>query len=63
MGLIIYSFFYNTENEIIVINSFGQIILKEQISNETQIDLDTSHLSNGFYFIKVGKQIEKFIKE
>jgi hypothetical protein len=52
-----------TNTEIIKFNSFGQIALKEQVSNETEVNLDTSNLFNGLYFIKVGKQIEKFIKE
>ena len=53
----------NEELGILDINIFdlmGKIVLKEQITNE--INIDISHLQSGIYFLKINNKITKIIK-
>lgn len=49
------------DNKLVeVINTLGQVILKQNISNER---LNISHLQKGIYFVKIDDSLVKFIKE
>ena len=54
-------------NSYTIANSLGQIILQKEVSAATDLNIDTSSLSNGIYFITVAKENEKktlrFIKD
>ena len=54
-------------NSYTIANSLGQIILQKEVSAATDLNIDTSSLSNGIYFITVTKENEKktlrFIKD
>ncbi len=49
-------------NNVKVFNQNGQILLGKKWNNKTQT-LDLSHLSNGFYYLKVvGEDFQKTVK-
>jgi hypothetical protein len=48
----------NTPTTIQIVNTYGQVLLEQHISNTEK--LNVSHLSNGIYFVKVGQQTYKF---
>lgn len=57
------NFTSNLNNEkITVLSPNGQILMVKDLISET-LEIDLSNFSGGMYFIKIGNQIEKFIKE
>lgn len=57
---VLYLFIKNSEN-IIVTNTFGEIILQK--NGERKVELDVSFFSPGIYFIKAGNEVRKFVKK
>lgn len=55
---------YKTES-VTISNSLGEIILEKYLLDkiESRTDLDISALAPGIYFIKVGNDVRKFMKE
>lgn len=47
----------DNENQVVVLNAIGEIIL-----TSTLMTIDISHLSSGYYFVKVGNQYKKLVK-
>jgi hypothetical protein len=52
----------NEYNNVIIYNSFGQIIYDEK-PLQLKSEISLSNFSNGIYFIKVGSVTQKIIKE
>ena len=48
-------------SEIEVFNTFGTLLMKKQMTGDTEIDV--SGLASGFYIIRIGKYFGKFVKE
>ncbi len=46
-----------------IYNMLGQKLHEENVSNRVQISLDVSNLSSGVYFVKMGKEIARFVKQ
>jgi type IX secretion system substrate protein len=55
------NFFIATNEHIIITNVLGEIVLQKNA--EGKVELDVSFLSAGIYFIKVGNEVRKFVKE
>ena len=55
----------NFTGDIFITNLLGQAILEKHVSNSSngKIELDISSLSSGFYLLKAGNEVEKFLKE
>ena len=51
-----------TVPEIYIFNVFGEEILKNSNSNNSQLRIDVSGLPSGMYFLRVGDKVGKFIK-
>jgi hypothetical protein len=52
--------------ELTITNTLGQIIHQEIIKNElhgSEISIDVSDFKKGVYIIKIGSQVEQFLKE
>ena len=55
----------NANNAISITNSLGKIMFKEQssqLNGEAQLKVNVSSWSNGIYFVKIGEETVKFIK-
>ncbi len=52
----------NNYEEANVFDVSGKLVLNI-IASKTKQSIDISTLQNGIYFIKVGTQVQKFIKE
>jgi Secretion system C-terminal sorting domain len=50
------------DQKMVLINSVGQIVLENKIKNTTTT-LHTNELPNGIYFLKIGKQYLKLLKQ
>ena len=57
--------FVNSNENIIINNLLGEIVLKKQVKNNTKgkVELDVSFLSSGIYFVRVGNEVRKFVKQ
>jgi len=53
---------YTAEN-VEIYNVMGQKLLSIESLKSTETTIDVSHLANGMYFLKVGNQVVKFVKE
>ena len=57
---------FSDDNEnIVIMNLVGEIVLQKTFSSNTKgkVEMDISFLQAGIYFIKVGREVRKFIKE
>ena len=58
---------YGLPNSLTITNSLGQILSRKEVSNESDLTINTSGLSNGIYFITIAKDDQsktlQFIKE
>jgi len=43
--------------------NLAKITVRDKEMAEGEVIIDVSHLTNGMYFLKVGNQVVKFIKE
>ena len=41
----------------------GQLLQSKIVNLQSKIEIDISHLAKGMYFLKVGNQVVKFVKE
>lgn len=57
--------FLDNKENIVITNVLGEIVLQKNISSVTagKVVLDVSFLQAGIYFITVGSEVRKFIKE
>ena len=46
----------NLPDAYVVYNMLGQVIINRTISNNADLSINTSALSNGMYFIKISKE-------
>ena len=63
---LIWNNFSNTNNSILVHNSLGQVIYKNNYENkigENQLKIDSSNWTSGIYFVKVDNNVIKIIKQ
>ena len=53
-----------TMDDVEIYNVVGQRLNNYQLSTvNSQLTIDVSHLANGMYYLKIGNQVTKFIKE
>lgn len=57
----ILNLFVNSKENIVITNLLGEIVLQK--TAEGKVELDVSSLSTGIYFIKVGNEMRKFVKD
>ncbi len=54
-----------TNNEVLIVNSIGQIIYKNNVENqigENELKIDSGSWASGIYFVKIGTNVTKVIK-
>jgi hypothetical protein len=51
----------NNKENIVITNLVGEIVLQKSVKGK--IELDVSFLATGIYFIRVGSEVKKFVKE
>lgn len=61
------NYFVNIQNipssaEITIVNSLGEIVLKEKSKSKEYAHIDISSLPTGIYFVRIGEKTSKFIK-
>ena len=49
------------QNEILVIDLYGKVLLKRAINFQSEITIDLSSFVNGTYFLKLGNETQKFV--
>jgi len=51
------------ENKVYIYNSFGQVILQQEIKAELKsVTIDIQNLSPGLYFLRLGGTVKSFSK-
>jgi len=53
--------FLNNKEDIVITNLVGEIVLQKTAKGK--VELNVSFLASGIYFIKVGNEVRKFVKE
>lgn len=55
----------NKKNSIVIVNLLGEVVMQKNFpfNKKENLELDVSLLSSGIYFIKVGNEVTKFVKQ
>lgn len=51
----------NDNNQILIYNTFGELVYQDQVRGEKHIQLSTSQFSSGVYLLHVNGQVQKII--
>jgi hypothetical protein len=57
------SLLLNKAENIIIFNVIGEIVFEKNFTSKGKNEVDVSFLSRGIYFVKVGNEVRKFVKE
>jgi hypothetical protein len=59
------NFFLRKPDLVTIVNAFGEIVLQKNFSEEfnKEVQLDVSQLSPGIYFLRMGGEMKKFVKQ
>ena len=52
-----------TMNNVEIYSVVGQLLQSKIVNQQSKIEIDVSHLAKGVYFLKVGNQVVRFVKE